>query len=217
MKCPLQFHWVGVLPLIVHDEWEVQGNPSPLGTGTHRGFTRLEPHLLHLVCKGRRGGLAQESHPISGRNKTSAYLMQLHSSCEGWRGLGHGKGPRDPHRHVVMWLPPHFCESQVNAGFHNWKTWRTVFCIAHKTNKLQLGPSLGFTLGSMNTDEKVHTSSQSTGHSKVKVTWEKGKLPPAVPASSEARASETALTRRRRTHWTCLRQTCLVSGQNATH
>ena len=72
-----------------------------------------------------------------------------------------------------------------------------MFCIVHKIHKLQLGPSLGFTLGAMNWDEKVHTSSQSTGHSKVKVTREKGKL---APAASEAKASELALTRRRRTH-----------------
>lgn len=111
------------------------GEPQSPGDGHTWGFTWLEPHLLLcLVCKGRRGGLAQERHPISGRNKTSAYLMQLCSSCEGWRGAGHGKGPRGPHRHVVMWLPPHFCKSQVNTGYHNWKTWRTVFCIVHKTN-----------------------------------------------------------------------------------
>ena len=91
-------------------------NPGALGTGTHTGLTWLEPHLLLcLVCKGRRRGLVQESHLISGRNKTSAYLMQLCSSCKGWRGERHGKGPRGPHRHVVMWLPPHFCESQVNT------------------------------------------------------------------------------------------------------
>ena len=84
----------------------------PLGTGTHTGFTWLEPHpLLCLVCKGRRGGLVQETHLISGRNTTSAYLMQLRSSCKDWRGEGHGKGPRGPHRHAVMCLPPHFCES----------------------------------------------------------------------------------------------------------
>ena len=73
-----------------------------------------------------------------------------------------------------------------------------MFCTAYKINKLQLGSSLGFTLGSMNWDEKVRTSSQSTWHSKVKATWEKGKLPPAAPTASEVKASETALTRRKR-------------------
>ena len=182
-------------------------NPGALGTGTHTGLTWLEPHLLLcLVCKGRRRGLVQESHLISGRNKTSAYLTQLCSSCKGWRGEGHGKGPRGPHTcgHVAatsfMWV------TGKHRGSNNWETWRAVFCIVHKIHKLQLGPSLGFTLGAMNWDEKVHTSSQSTGHSKVKATWEKRKLPPAAPTASEAKASETALTRRKWTYWGCLRQ-----------
>ena len=119
-------------------------NPGALGTGTHTGLTWLEPHLLLcLVCKGRRRGLVQESHLISGRNKTSAYLTQLCSSCKGWRGEGHGKGPRGPHTcgHVAatsfLWV------TGKHRGSNNWETWRAVFCIVHKIHKLQLGPVLG--------------------------------------------------------------------------
>ena len=68
-------------------------SPSPGDWHTY-WFHWLEPHpLLCLVCKGRRGGLVQESHLISGRNTTSAYLMQLRSSCKGWRGRDKGRAP----------------------------------------------------------------------------------------------------------------------------
>lgn len=172
MKCLLQFHWVGVLPLIRHDEWEVQLEPQ--SPGDWHTYCFHVAGTTPSMCLARAGeeSWIQESHLISGRNKTSAYLMQLHSPVKRQEGRDMGRAPEvHPDGHVAA---SSFSVSQVNTeSLTTEKTWRTVFCIEYKINKLQLSKSwlhLGINeLGWESSAHPVHL----LGIQEVKATWER--------------------------------------------
>ena len=88
--CPLAW---GAAPYNTRWMRSAAGAPSPGDWHTYWFHVAGTTPSVVPLCKGRRRGLVQESNLISGRSTTSAYLMQLCSSCKGWRGRDMGRAP----------------------------------------------------------------------------------------------------------------------------